>query len=124
MFVRCTTAGNTFSHHCFSHPKEVSKSTSQGGIAYNFWLWSDVRFLLWWNSLNKIFNFRFWVEICMECTLRTPNFWANWNSNSKIEQKRDFALYYQYKTLKRGLNSRCCSRNFILEIFWQNFWTR
>jgi hypothetical protein len=42
----------------FSDPKLLNKSA--------------VRFVLWWNSLNKFFISPFWVEICMGGTLRTP----------------------------------------------------
>jgi hypothetical protein len=32
------------------------------------------RFVLGWNSLNKIFIFPFWVGICMAGTLKTQSF--------------------------------------------------
>jgi hypothetical protein len=62
---------------------------------------SAVRLVLWWNSLNKIFFFLFWVEICMGGTPKTQNLenlaileylYGNFSKNVFLE-------YSEYKVL-------------------------
>jgi hypothetical protein len=75
-------------HENRSLAKSKKKKKLQGGTLRNFQnseyfvLFLDtkilnkstVRFVLWWNSLNKFFIFPFWVGICMGGTLKTQSF--------------------------------------------------
>jgi hypothetical protein len=91
---------------------------------------SGVRFVLWWNSLNKFFISPFWVGICMRDTLKTQSFGILSKMQKCWTKVPSILLYDEIRWTK--LNKKVIlpyftynlKMKFILEVLFKKFHPR
>jgi hypothetical protein len=75
---------------------------------------SAIRFVLWLNSLNKIFIMPFWVGICMGGTLKTQSF-GNLNTELFFKCKKAEQKSHQFSSMMKYLNKT--EQNCVFALF-------